>query len=245
MNLSELKTRRFGRSFQHHPSLDSTNRFLKDLAARGAEEGTTVLADEQSAGRGRWGRTWESAPGKGILVSVLLRPPLGARISQLTAVMGLAVLKALRPYASQARLKWPNDIWVEEKKLSGLLLESSDGAVIAGLGLNVSQVPEDFSAELNATSLKLTHGSEVDKEILLVDLLLKMEQAYEEWKAEGFEKARREWEENACFMGEWIQASNGVTGKVLGMDAEGALLIRDDNGVRSLNSGELTRLRPA
>src|SRR5260370_31109837 len=97
-----LATRAFGRVLHYHPSLDSSSRLLKDLAGQGAPEGTLVLADERSAGRGRWGRTWEGAKEKGLLLSLLLRPPAGSLPGQLTALMGVALLRVGCPMAPGA-----------------------------------------------------------------------------------------------------------------------------------------------
>src|SRR5258708_15045597 len=100
-----LATRSFGRVLHYHPSLDSSNRLLKDLAGQGAPEGTLVLADEQSAGRGRWGRTWEGVKEKGLLLSLLLRPRAGLLQSQLAAVIGVALLRAVNELAPGAGVK--------------------------------------------------------------------------------------------------------------------------------------------
>jgi BirA family biotin operon repressor/biotin-[acetyl-CoA-carboxylase] ligase len=239
-----LKTRRFGRVFHFFPDLDSSNTRMKDLAAQGEFEGSLVLAEHQSAGRGRWGRTWQGGEGKSLLFSLLLRPPLSAKQSQLGAVLGLAALRALKPFAPQARLKWPNDIWHEGRKLSGLLLEGGPGYVVAGLGLNVNQEPSDFPPELGALSLKEVHGQDIDRAQLLAAIMAEAEALYQTWLEQGFATLRQAWDENACFMGEMVQAG-ALQGRVLGLDEDGALLIENEKGKQRLDSGEVFSLRPA
>jgi BirA family biotin operon repressor/biotin-[acetyl-CoA-carboxylase] ligase len=239
-----LATAVFGHVLHFHPSLDSTNRLLMELALEGEGEGSLALAEEQSQGRGRWGRAWESPPGKSLLLSLLLRPPSALQRSQLTAVMGVAAQRVISRYAPTARIKWPNDLWVEGRKLSGLLLEASADAVIVGLGLNVNQDAGDFSVELQAASLKQCCGREISRESLLADLLFEMENLYLQWKAEGFDKIRRAWDEKACFIGEMVQAG-ARRGRALGLDSEGGLLIENEEGIQSLRSGEVSSLRPA
>ena len=207
-----LKTRSFGRNLHAHALIDSSNRLLKDLAGQGAEEGTLVCADEQSAGRGRWGRVWESPAGQGLLFSLPWWPPGSMRRSQLTAVLGggLARRAGLRP---EARLKWPNG-FVSGRKLSGLLLESDGAALIAGMGLNVNQEAGDFAPGLNAVSLRQCASKALERESLLAALLLEMEGLYAQWQQDGFEPIRSEWDEKACFIGEMVRAGE-LQGRVL------------------------------
>ncbi len=244
---SLLGTRSFGRVFHYHEILDSSNRLLKDLAAQGAPEGTVVLADEQSAGRGRWGRSWQSPKGAGLLVSLLLRPGNHGpqKVSQLTAVFGVAVLRVVNrlPLSAPAKLKWPNDLWVEGRKLSGLLLESAGDGIVAGLGLNCDQKAADLPPDIQATSLALLCGRAPDREALLAAILLEAEVLYEIWKSGDFDPIRLEWDRNACFVGEQV-AAGGVEGRVLGLDSDGALLLEGPQGQVTLHSGEVKALRP-
>ena len=235
-----LKTRFLGREFHAFEFLDSTNTRLKDLAAQGSPEGVVVLAESQTAGRGRWGRHWESPAGKNLLFSFLLRPRQGI-LSQLTPVFGLACLQALKCGA----LKWPNDLWVSGRKLSGILAEGSHEALIVGVGLNVNQLREEFSPELreSATSLLIESGRELDREALLADLLLAFEEAYARWKRDGFAEFQAAWDKNALFIGENVRAGD-IEGKVLGLDSDGALKIQGAKGVEKLHTGEVFGLRP-
>jgi BirA family transcriptional regulator, biotin operon repressor / biotin---[acetyl-CoA-carboxylase] ligase len=155
---------------QWFASIDSTNRYLIDMAARGAAEGLVAVADEQTAGRGRLGRTWVAPAGTALLVSVLLRPRVAPeRLHLLTLACALAAIDAVRVLAGiDARVKWPNDVVVDDRKLAGILAEKHDDSVVVGMGLNVSF--EDFPEELAATATACSlHGDRpVDRAELLV-----------------------------------------------------------------------------
>src|ERR1700727_2136985 len=131
---------------QHHERLESTNDEARQLAAAGAPHGTVVHADEQSAGRGRFGRTWYSPPGN-LYLSVLLRldrpPERTPELSFVAAITVADAVDALLPKQSRATLKWPNDVLVNDGKIAGILLENADGAQIVGIGLNVLEAPRN------------------------------------------------------------------------------------------------------
>jgi BirA family biotin operon repressor/biotin-[acetyl-CoA-carboxylase] ligase len=238
--LSLLKTRRFGREFHFRTSLDSTSTFMKELAAGGCAEGALALADHQSAGRGRWGRSWESAAGKNLLFSFLVRPK-GGMPSQLSAVFGLACLRAL----GTGKLKWPNDIWIGGRKLCGMLIEEAAGALVVGIGVNVNQSSEEFPEEIKgqATSLAIERGAPLEREALLAEILAQCEDCYGQWREGGFDLFRGQWNENALFMGENVRCG-AVEGKLLGLDQDGGLLVESRRGVEKLVSGEVFGLRP-
>jgi len=152
--------------------LDSTMNFCRQLAELNFPEGTVVIAEEQTAGRGTKGRSWHSAPGKGLYVSFLLKPE-PKYLNYLPLLAGLAAREAVNLLADlDLRLKWPNDLVFEGKKLGGILCEGvSSGektAVIVGIGLNVNHQPEDFPAEISglATSLAMILGRNQEKELL-------------------------------------------------------------------------------
>jgi BirA family biotin operon repressor/biotin-[acetyl-CoA-carboxylase] ligase len=165
--------------------VDSTQSLCRRLAVDGAPEGTVVLADYQHAGRGQWGRRWTAPPGTSLLVSCLLRPPLpAARWPELTLLAAggiaeaVAALTALRP-----SLRWPNDVLVADRKLAGVLAESVVGGapfVVLGLGLNVSQVPEDWPADLRGRAVSLGElGHPVARPALLTEILRRLGDRYE------------------------------------------------------------------
>jgi BirA family biotin operon repressor/biotin-[acetyl-CoA-carboxylase] ligase len=163
----------------------STNADLAARARDGAAEGTVIVAEHQTAGRGRQGRRWESPPRAGLTFSVLLRPP---RVSGwLPLLAGLAVAAAVNEQAGlSAGLKWPNDVLVDDRKLAGLLAEvpaGGEGAVIIGIGLNVSTRTDELP-DTRATSLKLAGAMTTDREIVFKALLRSLARAYASWRAD-------------------------------------------------------------
>src|SRR5262245_27012085 len=148
----------FGSPHRHFRVTDSTNTRARELAEAGAPHGTVVTAAEQTGGRGRQGRTWTAPPDRALLYSAVLRP-LDERHLLLPLAVPLAVCdaaEALRPEIA-CRIKWPNDIWLEERKLAGILIEArpQDGWAVIGVGLNLSIAPDEFPAELRETAISL------------------------------------------------------------------------------------------
>jgi BirA family biotin operon repressor/biotin-[acetyl-CoA-carboxylase] ligase len=230
----------FGRPFHYFESTDSTNTRARELALGGAPEGALVLADAQSAGRGRFGKAWASAEGENLLFSLVLRPAPGAVISQLPLVLGLGLSQALR--LPGLCLKWPNDLMVDGRKLSGLLVEGAGDALIAGMGINVNQ--RAFDPALNAVSLAQILGDAQDREATLAALLASIELAYRSWQASGFGPFKAAWEAKACFMGSRVRAGS-LEGTVLGLAEDGGLRLRTASGEAVLRSGEVEGLREA
>jgi BirA family biotin operon repressor/biotin-[acetyl-CoA-carboxylase] ligase len=148
----------FGDQHEHHERLESTNTRARELAAEGAPHGTVVTADEQTAGRGRQGRSWVAPPGKALLYSAIVRP-LDERHLMLPLAAPLAVCAAaeeLRP-GIECQVKWPNDVWLEARKLAGVLIEArpQDGWAVIGIGLNLSISREEFPPDLRSTAVSL------------------------------------------------------------------------------------------
>ena len=148
--------------------IDSTNRYLLECAAAGAGEGMVAVADEQTAGRGRLGRTWVAPPGSALLVSVLLRPQLAPeRVHLLTLASALALIDALP--GTDARLKWPNDVVVDDRKLAGILAEANGrGAIVVGMGVNVRS--DGLAPEVRG----MAAACDVDRHELLVAWLRRL-----------------------------------------------------------------------
>jgi BirA family transcriptional regulator, biotin operon repressor / biotin---[acetyl-CoA-carboxylase] ligase len=189
-----VATRQFGRRLHLRDELDSTNRLGAMLAQQGEPHGTVVFADRQSAGRGRLGRAWFSPPGDGLYCSVLLRPsaPFSDRLSWVPLVSAMAAARAILSLMRiEVRLKWPNDLLHGERKLGGILCESSHQHdvmvsilptyVIVGVGINVNTPPERFPPELRdtATSLAIASGAHVNRLKLFVTLLKELEEAWD------------------------------------------------------------------
>lgn len=172
---------RLGQPYRFVERTASTQRLL------GADdpEGAVVAADEQTEGRGRLGREWLAPAGTSLLVSVLLRPDVEpARLPELSVVAGRACAEAIADVAGlETEVKFPNDVLVGGRKVAGILAEASEGRVVLGIGVNVSQAAGELPAEPRtpATSLLLETGREVDRAELLVALLERLERRYDEW----------------------------------------------------------------
>jgi BirA family biotin operon repressor/biotin-[acetyl-CoA-carboxylase] ligase len=242
----------FSSLIQYHPSIDSTNALARTLAAQGAPEGTLVITEEQTAGRGRRGRFWVSPPGANLLFSVLLRPPIdGDRVFVLTMVLALAGLKAVKRVAGvKAMIKWPNDLYVGIRKLAGILTEFSvkgkrvDWAVL-GMGMNVGwhpEVPEGSGAP--ATSLLEETGQRVSRNDLLLEVLRGFEASYKEVVRGSMKALYDEWNRHCLILGKAvvIESETGrIEGKALQIDECGALVIEDAKGnIQRILTGEVS-----
>jgi BirA family biotin operon repressor/biotin-[acetyl-CoA-carboxylase] ligase len=229
-------------SFIHYEaSIDSTNALAKKLAGGGAPEGTLVITEEQTAGRGRRGRFWASPAGANLLFSVLLRPPVeGDRVFVLTMVLALAGIRALNRVARvRAMIKWPNDLYVGTRKVAGILTEFSvtgkkiEWAVL-GMGMNVGwhpEVPEGSGAP--ATSLLKETGQKISRNDLLRELLIEFEALYRDVLYDRIEPLYEEWNQNCLVLGKAVvmeSDSERIEGKALRIDGDGALIIQDAAG---------------
>jgi BirA family biotin operon repressor/biotin-[acetyl-CoA-carboxylase] ligase len=248
-----LQTRRLGRPIEYRAEVDSTNRVAKDLAMAGAPEGTMILADSQTAGRGRKGRAWFSPPGGGIYLSLILKPGLHpADAPKMTLLAGVALAETLLPFlAGSVSIRWPNDVYVRGKKIAGILTElateiDSIDYLILGVGLNVTIPPEGFPAELRAraTSLVAETGTAVRRVELLSDFLSRLEDLYLGIGRKGFAPVIRRGCELPDTMGRRVRAAGSVEGIVTGVDEEGVVLLKTPDGtIRRILSGELEYLR--
>lgn len=229
------------------PETDSTQSELIRLAKAGAPEGTVVIARHQRAGRGRRGHVWWDEPGSSLLVSVLLRPSgPPAPAPQLSLLGGLAVAEALEGAVGvPARIRWPNDILVDDRKLGGILAEASSAAsgrlehVILGIGVNLNQT--EFPDELRdrATSLRLLTGRRHAPDDVLAPILDTFDRRYGAWRAGGFGALREAWWRRAMRPGPPVRLPDGRLAVAVDVDDDGALLVRVGEGplVRVL-SGE-------
>jgi BirA family transcriptional regulator, biotin operon repressor / biotin---[acetyl-CoA-carboxylase] ligase len=213
----------------HHRVTDSTNERAKELALAGAPHGTVVTADEQTAGRGRQGRSWSAPPRSAVLMSLVLRQPREG----LPLAAAVAVCEALEPL--EARIKWPNDVWVERLKLAGILAEGrpQDGWAVLGIGLNVSSHPPD----LPATSLR-AQGMERSPEDVLDSLVSSLGRWIEAPTAEVLDA----WRGRDALWGEPVSWADGE-GTAAGIDDTGALLVDTGSGRVALDAGEVHLLR--
>ncbi len=254
--LNKLGSSLFARNMVFHRSLDSTHTLAKELADQGAPEGTLVLAEEQRAGRGRMGRRWISPGYVNLLFSLLLRPHIHKdQVFVTTMILALATIEAVkRRTGLTSTIKWPNDIFVANKKLGGILTEFtlSQGEidhVVLGLGLNVNWSPDQTEEVSNlATSILAETGSNFSRNDLLVTILEIFEIYYREVLSGRIDNFYRKWNEASLIIGqdvEIVSPREKTHGKVLRIDPSGALVIEDNAGKeKKIMSGEVSVLVP-
>ncbi|MFL5780160.1 MAG: biotin--[acetyl-CoA-carboxylase] ligase [Thermoleophilaceae bacterium] len=216
----------------HHRVADSTNQRAKELAAAGAPHGTLVTAGEQTAGRGRQGRTWVAPAGSAVLMSVVLRE-LDERFPLVPLVAAVAVAEACESIAPvSCAIKWPNDVWVERRKVAGILVEGrpAEGWAVLGIGLNVE--PVEFPEELSsiATSLQLSGGVPLALRAVLSSLSV--------WLGRGVPEVLEAWRARDALRGEHLRWDGG-SGVAAGIDDGGSLLVETDGGLVTLGAGEV------
>ncbi|MEK5390960.1 biotin--[acetyl-CoA-carboxylase] ligase [Margalitia sp. FSL K6-0131] len=237
-----LKTTIFGKTIQYLESTDSTQKVAHQLAQEGCPDGTLVIAEEQTNGRGRLARNWHSPKYTGIWMSLVLRPKLPpAKAPQFTLIAAVAVARAIEDICEiSPDIKWPNDLLLNGKKITGILTElqaDSDkiNAIIMGIGMNVNQKEQDFPKELHniATSLAIETGKEISRSELVKRILENLEKYYLLYLEKGFAPLKLLWESYAVSLGKDIIArtiSGNISGKALGITEEGVLKIEDQNG---------------
>ena len=231
---------------------DSTNDLITSLARQGAPQGLVVFAEEQTAGRGRLGRRWQSDPRLGLWFSILLRPDMPiAEWPRLTLWIAYAVAKGIQGIPECAgmdlTLKWPNDIYASGRKLVGILVESSTGGnafATAGIGLNVNHPCFPKPLDATATSLRMETGALLDRNALAAAILASIDQSFCLMPSTFHQIL--DWASDVDYLlGRWVSATAGTTtyeGTAQGLDSDGALLVRTVAGtVIRLNSGEVTR----
>ncbi len=233
-------------------SLDSTNDYLKELARSGASEGTVVIAREQTAGKGRLGRAWVSPVG-GAWFSFLLRPKITLdQAGCISILLAVSLAQALRErWSVPVGVKWPNDLYVRNRKLGGVLIELSSQAesiewLVAGIGINVNNEPPK-DTRVPATSLAHELGKRISLEEFFDTVLEAIAQDYQRFLAEGFEFIRQRWKELSVLTQHiGISSSTGLLKvEVLGLAESGKLIVRTEEGVRELSSEEVTLCLPA
>jgi BirA family biotin operon repressor/biotin-[acetyl-CoA-carboxylase] ligase len=222
----------------HHRLTDSTNERAKDLARGGAPHGTTVTADEQTAGRGRQGRAWVAGPGDAILMSVVVRD-LERRHALLPLMAALAVCDAATGAAGiECLIKWPNDVWADGRKLSGILVEGrpQEGWAVVGIGLNVdtAEFPPELAGIATSLALEAADPGPGLHTLALDALLTGLDRRLGAREADVIAA----WRKRDALLGDRI-AWNGGEGVAAGIDAGGALLVDTDDGRVALDAGEV------
>lgn len=249
---SRLETKRMGKEICYFSTIGSTNQYAKKIAEEGAADGTLVIADEQTDGRGRSGRHWVTPPAEAISFTLILRPNLAPeKISMITLVMGLAVAHAIQAlYGLDAGIKWPNDVVINGKKLCGILTEMSAEIdqvhyVVIGVGINanLTHFPEEIRD--TATSLKLELGREVNRAELIAAVMRKFEFLDGLFEKSGSLETIAEAYNRICVnAGRQVRVldpKGEYTGQALGIDSSGSLLVkREDGTLRRVRSGEVS-----
>jgi BirA family biotin operon repressor/biotin-[acetyl-CoA-carboxylase] ligase len=231
--------------------VDSTNAEVARRAARGAAEGLLVIADEQQAGRGRLGRTWQAPPGTSLMLSLLLRPTTTMEHAALLPLLvGLALVEASQALVPGARLslKWPNDLLAAQRKCAGILVEMpAPGVAVAGMGVNVDWRSVQRPAELaHATSLSEIAGTVVDRWQLLAVLIGRLDQHYRAWRTHptGFLPAYRA---RCSTVGRPVRveqvSGQSVEGIAARIGDDGGLVIDVDGGEVTVRAGDVHHLR--
>lgn len=234
-----------------HRELPSTQEVARKLALEGAGEGTVVLAERQTSGRGRMGRSWSSPLG-GVYLSIILRPRLAPpEALRLSLLAGVAVARTIRKVSGlKPYLKWPNDVLLGAKKVAGILCElgaETDRVnyVILGIGVNVNNDPPQELSEV-ATSLKRESGREIPRTEFIRVLLPELESLYRQLMEEGFKPIRQAWKELSSTLGSRVMVSSlgeVLQGEALDIDEDGALILRTSDGLRKVIAGDIS-LRP-
>lgn len=248
-----LKTKTLGHTLYFYPSIDSTSIVAKELAEKGAPHGTLVIAEIQTRGRGRLGRTWFSPQG-GLWFSLLLRPQNPPIMpAHITFVSGLSIAQAVAKLGISVHLKWPNDIYLDEKKIGGILSETKSTGpsfeyLIIGIGLNVNIPESDFPSTLaqEATSLLTVKEKPVSRALLLGAILLALEKLLELYPKVGFSAILKAWKKYAAFLGTQVRvdtSKESFEGEAIDVTLSGALRVQDIDGlVHEISTGDVRKL---
>jgi BirA family biotin operon repressor/biotin-[acetyl-CoA-carboxylase] ligase len=242
---TRLQTSCFGKEVIYLPSTTSTNRVAKEAAQKGMQEGTLVITEHQTEGRGRLDRTWRSTPGKDLLFSLIFRPSLTiTETFRLTVVSSLAIAEAIRQETGlEALIKWPNDIFIKGKKIAGILSEVSGTSerleyVIVGIGINVNSNPVVYpEIHDKATSLRREFKQDFPRLELLVTILERIETYYQRLHEGDFSSLKNRWDTLSLII------NKSVSVKSMGSAYEGIAESIDDDGILTLRDHTGTRWR--
>ncbi|MBR0261181.1 MAG: biotin--[Selenomonadaceae bacterium] len=248
-----LDTKIIGKQMEYYPSVDSTNRAAKALAYHDAEDGTIVVAEEQTGGKGRLERKFFSPRVKGIWFSIVLRPNFSPHDApKFTLMSAVAVVEAMKRFNLKAGIKWPNDILFDGRKLVGILTEMTGelgkiSYLVIGVGINVNISREEFPEELRdiAVSLSEINGEEIPRVKFFRAVLEEFDKLYVEVNDRGFDKVLERWKEYNITLGKnihVISAGDGENfdGKAVDLNSEGALVVETENGLRTVYAGDVS-----
>ncbi|EJD8529289.1 biotin--[acetyl-CoA-carboxylase] ligase [Staphylococcus pseudintermedius] len=238
---SIFKHQSFINQFQTYPSVDSTQQVAKK-AILNDDRTMLILSDEQTAGKGRFKRVWQSSKGKGLWMSLVLRPDIPfSMLTTFNLFMSLAISEAIQSYSpAKVEIKWPNDIYIEGQKVCGFLTEmvaNADGieAVICGIGINLNHDVEDFDEALQqtATSVKLHYGKNINRYDFLEQLMQRIEVRYQQFLTEPFTTIKDEYIQRSNIWNKQLRFTEGKQqfyGNVMEIDDQGFLLVVDRDG---------------
>lgn len=232
---------RFGATIHYRESTESTNSDAQQLARDDAAEGTVVVAETQTRGRGRLGRAWTSPPLRNLYMSIVLRPRITTgQTPQIALVAGAAAAATLRQWCSRANLKWPNDVLIDGRKVCGILAEMEAGpqgvaSVILGIGVNLNMADDDFPPDLRDKAIGLSQatGAAVDRTAFASGLLEQLEAIYDQFIGGGFAAIRSRWESLSSFFGREVEIDDGsrrFRGTASGLAEDGSLRLRLTGG---------------
>lgn len=241
-----LKTVTIGKELFFFDEVDSTNDVAMESGAKGQAEGLVILSEGQSHGKGRMGRTWVSPKNVNIYISILLRPDISPQFAPaMTMMSAISTARAITEVTGlETTIKWPNDILIDKKKVSGILTEMNAeqeriNYIVAGIGINVNMKKQDFPDDLRmpATSLAECLGKRVDRIELLLTLIKILEQDYEELKNGGIKSIFRRWRKGCDILKRRIKVSlpgEEITGVAEDLTPEGGLIMRLDGGEKRI-----------
>ncbi|MDY6853309.1 MAG: biotin--[acetyl-CoA-carboxylase] ligase [Thermodesulfobacteriota bacterium] len=247
-----IKASLIGSEISYYEKIESTNAIAKNLAMNGAEEGTLVIAEEQTKGRGRLNRDWLSPAYSNILMSLIFRPNLqAAKAFSMIMLTSVAIVRAIQGTTSLvAQIKWPNDIYLHNKKLGGILTEFNAeqdrvNFIVVGVGLNVNFDPCLYpEIKDTATSLKKVLGKEVKRAVLLRSILEEIERGYSAFNKGCISQIRCEWDNHSLVTGKHVRIhslDNVEEGVAESIDDDGYLILRDINGnTKRILSGDVS-----
>lgn len=252
-----LKTKTFGRVLRFYREVESTNDVAFDLAKEGATEGTVVIADTQTKGRGRLQRTWISPSGFNLYMSIIFRPSISPKeASILTLVSSIALFETVNSYGIKCKIKWPNDLLINRRKVAGVLTEMEpDGErvqfVLVGLGINVNMtrgVMNELMGEVSeiATSVREALGHEVERHEFTANVINLLEKWYDEFKSKGKSTILDEWKKRWGDRNKRVRVRfdrSVIEGIAYDLDPNGFLLVRKDNGeIEKIIAGDVAVL---
>ena len=251
-----LTTKWLGRTIYYYDAVESTNLLAIELAQQGTPHGTVVLADQQFSGRGRGTRTWHSPAGVGIYCSAVLRPTTPPAKAQLITLMaGVSIVKAIALCTGLSpRVKWPNDILINDKKVAGILLESmisgtQIGHSVLGFGVNVNNGPADLpeNPRMQVSSLLMEQKEPVDRITLLIEIFSELERLYHIFEHKDFPIILEQWRRYSSTLGQRVRIwhkDEATEGIALDLTEDGGLLVRLEGEKQIIiHAGDVEHLR--